>query len=244
MSTTPPRRLQAPGVPPWRSEWLTTHYLARGLHDATQGALASLGGTGREGLLALDLGCGQRPWAALLGSVHCIGVDISTQDARPDVVAAAASLPFADGRFDLVFSSQVLEHVPDAARAMTECARVLRPGGELVLSVPFYWPLHEEPHDYRRFTPHGLRRVLSQAGFEAVAVRGDCGSLAMVAAAALELLPRRQGLWIAMAPLVLAVNGLVPLLQRFSRDRRSTLNWIVRARRCAQVPAVAGGGTG
>jgi len=240
MNGAPPRRLQARGVPPWRSEWLTTHHLGKALRRDTAAALAARGSAGGDGLRALDLGCGQRPWADLFGRAWCIGVDIGTWGARPDVVATAAALPFAAGRFDLVFSSQVLEHVPEPKPVLAECARVLRPAGELVLSVPFYWPLHEEPHDYRRFTPRGLARDLEEVGFELVAVEPDCGSLTMVVAAALELLPRRHGLWLPVAPLVLLANGLALILQGLSRDRRSTLNWVVRARRrAARAPAAS-----
>jgi SAM-dependent methyltransferase len=231
MSPALPRRLQARGVPPWRADWLTHHHLARALRRAMADALRALGSPGGAGLNALDLGCGQRPWRALFGRAHCLGVDISTQGACPDLLAAGHALPFAAGGFDLVFSSQVLEHVADDVSVLAECARVLRPGGEFVLSVPFYWPLHEEPHDQRRFTSHGLRRALQTAGFEVVELAADCGSLSMVVAAALELLPRRRGLWLAMAPLVLAANALALVLQPLSRDRRSTLNWVVRARR-------------
>jgi SAM-dependent methyltransferase len=241
MNGAAPRRLQARGVPPWRSEWLTTHHLGKALRRATAPALAASGNAGGEGLRVLDVGCGQRPWAELFGRAWCIGVDIGTWGSRPDVVATAAALPFAASRFDLVFSSQVLEHVPEPRPVLAECARVLRPGGELVLSVPFYWPLHEEPHDYRRFTPRGLERALDEVGLDLVGIEADCGSLTMVVAAALELLPRRHGLWLLMAPWVLLANGLALLLQRLSRDRRSTLNWVVRARRRAAVPPASSG---
>jgi SAM-dependent methyltransferase len=130
-----------------------------------------------------------------------------------------------------VFSSQVLEHVPDDRGVLRECARVLRPGGQLVLSVPFYWPLHEEPHDFRRFTNHGLRFLLQQAGFGRVVVLPDSGSLTMATVAVLELLPRRHGAWVLLAPLVLAINLLTVLAQRMSTDRRSTLNWVVTAQK-------------
>lgn len=241
MSGARARRLDARGVPPWRTGWLTTHHLGQALRRATASALAARGSASGRGLRVLDLGCGQRPWASLFGDAWCIGVDISRQGARPDVVAAAASLPFAAGSFDLVFSSQVLEHVPDARSVLAECARLLHADGELVLSVPFYWPLHEEPHDYRRFTPHGLRRALREAGFEPIVVQADCGSLTMVVAAGLELLPLRYGLWLVMAPLVLLANGVTLALQRLSRDRRSTLNWVVRARRRTEATTVTSG---
>jgi hypothetical protein len=126
---------------------------------------------------------------------------------------------------------------------LTECARLLRFDGELVLSVPFYWPLHEEPHDYRRFTPQGLRRVLRATGLETIVVHADCGSLTMAVVAALQLLPRRHGLWLLMTPLVLLANGTALALQWLSGDRRSTLNWVVRARRRPDVEPTRGAAT-
>ena len=233
MNGAPPRRLQARGVPPWRSEWLTTHHLGKALRRDTAAALAARGSAGGDGLRALDLGCGQRPWADLFGRAWCIGVDIGTWGARPDVVASAAALPFAAGRFDLVFSSQVLEHVPEPKPVLAECVGVLRPAGELVLSVPFYWPLHEEPHDYRRFTPRGLARDLEEVGFELVAVEPDCGSLTQAAVSLIEALPR-WALW-----LVPVGNVAAPWLQRFSTAGRSTLNYVVVGRRPDPAAPVA-----
>ncbi len=236
MSLAAPRRLRQPRVGPWRADWLTVRSLRVALHEACARACPALRGPGAGALRVLDLGCGERPWAGLFGGAHCIGVDIASQGARPDVIASGASLPFANASFDLVFSSQVLEHVPRPDPVLAESARVLRAGGALVMSVPFYWPLHEEPHDYGRFTPHGLRRLLAQAGFTDIEVRPDCGSLTMVGAALAELVPRRRGLWLVFAPLVLSLNIGVSLLQPLSADRRSTLNWIVTARRDAGQP--------
>lgn len=233
---TGPRRLRQTHVGPWRADWLTVRSLRQALRGACQRACPALASTSARDLLVLDLGCGERPWAGLFGPARCIGIDIATQGARPDVVASASRLPFRDAAFDLVFSSQVLEHVPRPEPVVAECARVLRDGGALVMSVPFYWPLHEEPHDYGRFTPHGLRRLLAEIGFTHIDVRPDCGSLTMAGAALIELLPRRRGLWLAFSPLVLTLNLGVWLLQPLSRDRRSTLNWIVTAVRGVRQP--------
>jgi SAM-dependent methyltransferase len=226
-----PRRRQSAQVAPWRADWLTTHRLATALGSAVRHAFAEWARPDGKDLLVLDLGCGERPWRGLFGHARCVGVDLGIDGACPDVVADGAALPFAAGAFDLVFSSQVLEHVPDDQGVLQECARVLRPGGQLVLSVPFYWPLHEEPHDFRRFTNHGLRCLLQQAGFGRVVVQPDSGSLTMATVAVLELLPRQHGTWVLLAPLVLAINLLAVLAQRVSADRRSTLNWVVTAQK-------------
>jgi SAM-dependent methyltransferase len=99
-------------------------------------------------------------WA---GSVH-------PEARQSDVIAPLDSLPLGDGSFDAVVSTVVLEHVLDPAAALVELHRVLAPGGRLWLTTPFVWELHEEPHDYFRYTAHALRELVAGAGFAEVAV--------------------------------------------------------------------------
>lgn len=75
------------------------------------------------------------------------------------------SLPFPEGAFDTVFCSQVLEHVPEPEKVLREFHRILNPGGQLLLSVPHLAYLHNEPHDYYRYTHYGLMHLLKKAGF-------------------------------------------------------------------------------
>ncbi|HEY3235718.1 MAG TPA: class I SAM-dependent methyltransferase [Polyangiaceae bacterium] len=77
-------------------------------------------------------------------------------------------LPFPDASFDTVLCVQVLEHTPRPADLVMELARVLKNDGVLILSAPFSFRLHEEPHDYFRFSPHGLRELCARAGLEIV----------------------------------------------------------------------------
>jgi SAM-dependent methyltransferase len=85
---------------------------------------------------------------------------------RPDVFADAAELPFRDGSFDTVVLFDVLEHLGKPNDALREIARLLRPGGSALLSVPFLYPIHDAPHDFQRLTPHGLRRDVELAGLQ------------------------------------------------------------------------------
>lgn len=171
-------------------------------------------------LLAVDLGCGSRPYADLFGGMQYLGLNLGAEDAEPDVIADATALPLRNGCADIVFCTQVIEHVPRPDRLLTEAHRVLRPAGALILTAPFFWPLHEEPHDYFRFTGHGLNRLLGDAGFEVDTLRPDCGSLTQVAVSCIELLPR------VALPLVVLLNLVAPALQALSADRRSTLNYL------------------
>jgi SAM-dependent methyltransferase len=187
-----------------------------------------------------DIGCGEQPWADLFAGHQLVAIDRTRTGSRPMLLADAAALPLASHSVDLVWSSEVLEHVGDADAALAEMARVLRPGGRLVVSVPFYWPLHEEPHDLRRFTRHGLARALHAAGLTEVQIEHDCDSVTMWVAAGLELLPRRHGLWLVWAPLVCLVNLATAATAVLRRDRRATLHLVATAAKPAGAAARRG----
>lgn len=91
-------------------------------------------------------------------------------DARPDIFADACSLPLADQCVDCVVCLEVIEHVPDPARAVTEIARVLKPGGRAWISMPFLYPVHNEPFDFQRYTEFGLRRDMERASLDVVSL--------------------------------------------------------------------------
>jgi SAM-dependent methyltransferase len=77
-----------------------------------------------------------------------------------DVQADAYHLPFRDAAFDVVLCAEVLEHTHSPALALEEFRRVLRPGGKLLLTTPFAFPIHYGPNDYYRFTRFGLAHLL------------------------------------------------------------------------------------
>lgn len=116
--------------------------------------------------LVLDLGCGNAPYREWYGSLadRVVTYDPVVTDAV-EVVGVAERLPFAGEVFDCVFALEVLEHVTDVESAIAEVLRVLKPGGEVLITVPFVYPIHEAPHDYRRFTQFGLQSLLERQGF-------------------------------------------------------------------------------
>jgi SAM-dependent methyltransferase len=95
-----------------------------------------------------------------------------------DVFGDGQRMPFASASFDTALALEVLEHVRDPEACLTEIARVLRPGGALLLTVPFVAPLHQWPFDYLRFTPRGVEALLERHGFsvESLAARGNFAS--------------------------------------------------------------------
>jgi SAM-dependent methyltransferase len=138
-----------------------------------------------SGARVLDAGAGEAPYRELFGHCEYVTTDW-TESVHPrarsaDVIASLDDLPIADGSFDAVVCTQVLEHVKDPGRVLSELARVLRPGGRLCLTVPLAWPLHEEPFDFFRYTPHSLAVLLGAAGFVDVDVAPRNGYFATMA---------------------------------------------------------------
>jgi SAM-dependent methyltransferase len=117
----------------------------------------------------LDVGCGQKPYMGMLSVSSYTGLEIDTPEnrrsKRADAFYDGTHFPFAEGEFDSVLCNQVLEHVFEPDLFVAELHRVLKPGGTLVLTVPFVWDEHEQPYDYARYSSFGLRHLLSKHGF-------------------------------------------------------------------------------
>lgn len=116
---------------------------------------------GNADAFVLNVGSGNKPYGPT-----CINLDIFEAQ-HVDVVSPSHRIPFPDAVFAGVMSLAVLEHVPDDRPVLAECARVLKPGGLCLHAVPFIQGFHAVPDDYRRYTLHGLREVLS-ADFEEI----------------------------------------------------------------------------
>ena len=127
-----------------------------------------------------DLGCGESPYKKwLLEYVdRYVGVDWSESLhlIQADVVANLNDpLPIEAQVADSVLSLSVLEHLREPHMMLSEAWRILKPGGDLILQVPWQWKIHEAPHDYYRYTPFGLRHLLSQAGFTEIEISPQAG---------------------------------------------------------------------
>jgi len=116
----------------------------------------------------LDVGCGWKPYRDLFEHVEYVGVDTEQGYGMSlaDKIGDARKLPFEDGSFDVVMLNQLLEHVFEPWDVLAEARRVLRPGGRLIVTVPFLFGLHQAPTDFWRFTEYGLRMLLEKLEFE------------------------------------------------------------------------------
>jgi len=118
----------------------------------------------------LDVGCGQKPYISLFNFSEYIGMDVEQsghphQNEEIDVFYDGKIFPFPDHSFDSVITSQVLEHVFTPDLFLKEINRVLKPGGKLLLSVPFVWDEHEQPYDFARYSSFGLKHLLQENNF-------------------------------------------------------------------------------
>ncbi len=118
----------------------------------------------------LDVGCGTKPYQDLFNVDAFVGMDIDSQSCRnrgiADCLYDGITFPFESESFDCALSNQVLEHVFNPDDFLKEIVRVLKPGGRLLLSVPFVWDEHEQPYDYARYSSFGLRALLEKNGFK------------------------------------------------------------------------------
>ncbi len=142
----------------------------------------------------LDVGCGTgavMEMLALLGEVH--GVDVEREalafcaERRLGNLAqaTATALPYADGSFDVVVVADMLEHLREDATAVRQCARVLRPGGILLCTVPAHPALFGEHdvalHHYRRYSRRALRQTIEGAGMRVVRISPTYASILLPA---------------------------------------------------------------
>ena len=153
--------------PGWLGIFVNPFYFARsGLRDAMSEFAPKLSGR------LLDVGFGSKPYQALFAVDAYVGLDIDSEISRKRGIAdhhyGVHVFPFADASFDSILCNQVLEHVFNPNEFLGEIMWVLKPGGKLLLTVPFVWDEHEQPYDYARYSSFGLRALLEKQGLKIV----------------------------------------------------------------------------
>ena len=205
------------------------------------------------GSRVLDVGAGSCPYRRLF--VHC---EYRTQDFEKlqpeqlrghqgygsvDYVGDICAIPVADASFDVILCTEVLEHLPEPIRAVTEFGRIVRPGGKILITAPLGSGLHQEPyHFYGGYTPYWYQRFLAEAGFDDIQIVPNRGYFSFYGQesvrCALLLAPWKGGrrlLWLPVWCLGLPWCLCVPLLARFwdraGWERTFTVGYHVSARR-------------
>ena len=143
----------------------------------------------------IDIGCGDKPNRDLFPDLNTYhGIDFKAFSANRDFkgggpdfffaedYAQTWKLPFADTDYDHAAAFEVIEHHPCPDKFLAELARVIKPGGYVVLSWPLLFPLHEEPHDFQRLTHYQLERLCRQNHLEVIEIRRVGGLIITVSA--------------------------------------------------------------
>jgi SAM-dependent methyltransferase len=196
----------------------------------------------------LDIGCGEKPYlqmaAPFVEEHQGMDWDGTIHDRSAiDLFGTAYKIPVAAESFDSVLCTYVLEHLEEPARAVAEAYRVLKPGGYALYTVPFYWHLHEEPHDYFRFTKYGLQSLFEKSGFEVVEIKAVSGFFVTFGQEASYWLQglrrggRRNPLWWLLPPFGHLVQAAAYLLHKLGLDRseRFTIEYIAVVKKPGQL---------
>lgn len=185
----------------------------------------------------LDIGCGNKPFErAFSGHVSAhFGCDVvQSSESRADVICPATDLPFKDESYGTVLITQVIEHVADHQAMLREAFRVLQSSGVIILSGPMYWPLHEEPYDFFRFTEHGLRFLLEKTGFTEIEVVNNGGKWALCGQVLIHTIGNTR---LGRRFVIRAINRLFAHLDDSHPTRDNPMNYVVVARKPAKPHA-------
>ena len=171
----------------------------------------------------LDLGAQNGPYAAHFP--RRVALDLHPA-ANIHLRGHAHALPFVDGAFDVVLCTEVLEHLTEPQLAIDEMFRVLGPGGELLLTTRFLFPIHDAPHDYFRYTKYGLRHLLRR--FDDVRIEEETDAVGTLAVLVQRLGMQAQTLgtttlragWLVAAQIVRRLSFLITA--EFGDSRRRT----------------------
>jgi SAM-dependent methyltransferase len=190
---TPSARDLAAGIHPSGNEfnWLAKRQLGHAISLAAERYA--------DGRL-IDIGCGEKPYRSVFAPYVTDHIGIDHPDSphalgSVDVLATAYEIPLEDGSFETALMSELLEHLEMPGKALAEAHRLLAPGGWLIATTPFVWPLHEEPRDYFRYTPFALDWLFHEAGFESLEVTpvgGQWSTIGLLASYALRESPLRR----------------------------------------------------
>jgi SAM-dependent methyltransferase len=157
------------------------YYLKELKREVEVAANVFLANKKREKLILADFGCGNKPYEEVFTPLidKYIGLDIELNDYASVLIKEDGTIDLQDESVDVVLSTQVLEHVPDPNLYLKESFRILRKGGILILSTHGYWMYHPDPTDFWRWTSMGLKKVVSNQGFEIVSFKGILGKASM-----------------------------------------------------------------
>ena len=143
-------------------------WTVRAVNGWVRSALPPLLAAADRSGVVLDVGCAEQPFRPLIESSgqRYVGMDVVQNSTRSvDILSTLEDAPSPTDRYTVILCTEVLEHVADIDAAFAGLRRLTAAGGVVVLTVPFVFPLHMEPYDFRRLTLHGVRQLAAAHGF-------------------------------------------------------------------------------
>jgi len=210
------KRLSSRRTKIWHKDYLVYKYLWPNLTSSINSVLTTINS---KKPVVLDIGCGEKPYKDMFGNCQYVGVNYSQDGASPEIVGDALNLPIKSASVDIVLCSQVIEHVPDPKKLIKESYRVLKSGGGLILTGPFYWPLHEEPYDFYRFTYYGFEYLLKHIGYKSIDIKADGNDWIQIMVSVNLRMPNY------LFPIRVFLNTLGLFLGHISNQVKSPLNY-------------------
>jgi len=196
----------------------------------------------REGQIVLDAGAGEARHKINFKQARYIALDAGCGDSswnysKLDIRGDLEKIPLRGASVDCVLCMVVLEHTRNPREVLLEFARVLKPGGLLVMVVPFLWEEHQAPHDYFRFTQYGVRLLFESSPFRLDLLSPIGGFFWVCARRSVYFLSYFQKGWRWILFLLLApfFGLLLPIvlyfLDRLDKARNYSLGFRIRATR-------------
>ena len=182
----------------------------------------------------LDFGCGEKAYEHMFVVDSYTGIDLEENEGhtlkkdKVDIFYKGDKLPFENNSFDSIYSSEVFEHVFNLEEILNDINRVHKPGGLLLITMPFVWREHEMPNDFGRYTSAGITHVMSKCNYKIVAHEKAPGyflSVVQLFSAFVyhNVLPKSNGIKFVLSPItIFPINTLGLFFQYFfSKKQRS-----------------------
>ncbi|RKY62413.1 MAG: hypothetical protein DRP96_00320 [Candidatus Neomarinimicrobiota bacterium] len=199
--------------------------------------------------IALDFGCGNRGYKDLFATKVNVGLDIKKSghnhsSENIDIYYDGKRIPFRNESFDSIISIEVFEHVFNLEHILDELNRVLKPGGNILISTPFIWEEHEQPFDFARYTGFGMQHLLETHGFSVINIQKSCGFIETIfqiwnSYVYKKLFCRSKLLQLISIPLLVFPSNLIGTLLAFilPKSKDLYLNLIVVAKKNSSIPS-------
>lgn len=216
-------------LPAWLRRWLL--HFDTTADESVRAFASSLAANAR----VLDAGAGESRHRSAFAGRWYVALDLAVGDVAwnysgLDVLGDLTRLPFADGVFDGALNVVTLEHVQEPQAVVKELARVVRPGALLLFVVPHEWEVHQSPHDYFRYTRHGLQLLLERAGLRVESLEPVGGYFRLMSRRLLNGLQFFPGPLFFVAALILVPLALLaPIFEGLDRRKDFTLGYVARA---------------